>query len=102
MEVGHGHVGKWDVVCHASGNAGSEGANLFMNVVHPCVGRPASLFLDDDGIHSVEGHCHGSTGAQRVAADQVRGDAELVQSKGCHSGLEAIIDVVRGDLPWFP
>ena len=54
------------------------------------------MLLDCDVISTIELHGHRPTSAQGVAADQVRGEAVVCQSKGDNCLFDGIVDVL-----WF-
>ena len=74
-----GHVGKVCLSGHLRCHTGGEGANLFMDVSHEGVGRPASMLFDGDAVNAIEFHGHGSSSSEGVAADIVLGVAISVQ-----------------------
>ena len=70
-DIGARNVAERDIPGHLFRHAGSEGTDLFMDVVQERVGRPATLLLDVEGGTAVEVHGHGATCTERVAADIV-------------------------------
>jgi hypothetical protein len=60
------------------------------------------MFLDGDGVNSIEFHCHGSPCPKGVATDIVLGEAKLVEPHLLDRLFERCVDVVWCDLPWVP
>lgn len=74
-----GGSGKvWDVVGHASCNAIGEGCDLFMDVHHEGIRRPAALLLDEKLITAIEFHSHCASSSERVTRDFVGSEATVV------------------------
>jgi hypothetical protein len=79
-----------------------ESSNLLLYVVQKCIGGPSAVFLDSDGVNSIEFHCHGPTCSQGVAADIVLGESKFVEPHLLDSCFECCVDVFWCDLAWLP
>lgn len=64
-----------------------------MDIFQECVGGPPPMFLNCDGIHSIELHCHSTTSTKGVAANILSGEAILLESKVDDCVLECCVDM---------
>lgn len=74
-----------------------------MDVHHERVGAPSALFLDDHGVHPIEVHGHGSSCAEGVTTDVLRGVSKVafVESNGASALLNRTVDLKDGDILWL-
>lgn len=98
VALGSGHVAERNVVGHSRSKPGGESPNLFVDVVHECVGGPAPMFLDGDSVNAIEFHGHGPASTQGVAADIRLVVAKPLKAKLGDRELDFGIDVCSGDL----
>lgn len=102
VTVCRAHIVEWDVGRHAGSNPSGESPNLLVDVIQERVGGPAAMLLDDDAVHAVEFHGHGTASTQGMAADICSGEAESAKAKSDDGVFEVSVDVRGFDLLGLP